>query len=339
MLGASLAVAQRTDPGRDPNKQMNEDAAGYHVTHLGHLLVVCDGMGGHALGQEASRLALGTIMQMVEGAPPGTPPGMALANAIAQAGRLVYQMGGVGPQPGRPGSTCVAVLIHAQGAEIAHVGDSRAYVMRRGQIWQLTKDHSVVQQMIDRGEITTEQGVGHPEGNKITRALGMKPETEVELRDPVFPQAEGDIFVLASDGLSDLARAEEIADTIARNDNLELACDELVALANSRGGHDNITVQVARVLGAAPVQPTIPHVALSPTLVETPAAAAMDKTLVDPGGMVQPLPPVAPPVTHPGPVTHSGMPSRGGCIAIILSVTVMALILVGVVAWWLLRGR
>lgn len=360
MLGASLAVAQRTDPGRDPNKQINEDAAGYHVTRLGHLLVVCDGMGGHALGQEASRLALGTIMQMVDAAPPGTPPGMALAGAIAQAGRLVYQMGGVGPQPGRPGSTCVAVLIHGQGAEIAHVGDSRAFVVRRGQIWQLTKDHSVVQQMIDRGEITPEQGVGHPEGNKITRALGMKPEADVDLRDPVFPHTEGDIFVLASDGLTDLVRAEEIAAAITRNDNLELVCDELVGLANSRGGHDNITVQLARVLSPAPLQPTIPNAVLSPTLVETPGAASMDKTLVDPAGLMAPLvapipmpiamaapaptptppaPPAALPFASSGPITQSGTPARGGCIAIVLGLLVVALILAGVVAWWLLRGR
>src|SRR5229473_2450475 len=141
MLGPDLEVAQRTDPGRDPNKQVNEDAAGYRATRLGHLLVVCDGMGGHALGQEASQLALTTIMQMVDGAMPGTAAGIALANAIAQAGRLVYQMGGAGPSPGRPGSTCVAVLIHDGAAEVAHVGDSRAYLMRGGQIRQLTKDH------------------------------------------------------------------------------------------------------------------------------------------------------------------------------------------------------
>jgi protein phosphatase len=210
-------------------------------------------------------------MQVVDNAPLGTPPGAALHGAIAQAGRVVYQMGGIGPQAGRPGSTCVAVLVHPQGAEVAHVGDSRAFVVRRGQIWQLTRDHSVVQQMIDRGELTAEQAIGHPEANKITRALGMKPETEVELRDPMFVHAEGDVFVLASDGLTDLARAEEIAAAIARSDNLEAACDELVALANSRGGHDNITVQAGRVLASARVQPT---------LVES-SGAAMDKTLVD----------------------------------------------------------
>src|SRR3954465_4565154 len=106
MLGASLAVAQRTDPGRDPNKQVNEDAAGYQITRLGHLLVVCDGMGGHALGQEASQLAVKTILQALQGTPSGPPPGAALRSAVVHAGRLVYQMGGAAPNASRPGSTC-----------------------------------------------------------------------------------------------------------------------------------------------------------------------------------------------------------------------------------------
>src|SRR6185295_15449329 len=111
----------------------------------------------------------------------------------------------------------------------------------------------------------------------------------------VFPHTEGDIFVLVSDGLSDLVRAEEIAAAITRNDNLELACDELVGLANSRGGHDNITVQVARVLTPAQVQPAMPpHAVLAPTLVETPGPGVMDRTLVDPGLMAAPIGPRAP---------------------------------------------
>src|SRR6185295_7673408 len=136
MPGLELEVVQRTDPGRDPNKQVNEDASGYQQTRFGHLLVVCDGMGGHALGQEASQLALRTIVKMVETAPPATPPATVLSNAIAQAGRVVYEMGGAGPQLGRPGSTCVAALLYDDKAEIAHVGDSRAYLIRGPHIWR-----------------------------------------------------------------------------------------------------------------------------------------------------------------------------------------------------------
>src|SRR6476469_8015430 len=112
MQGALLEVAERTDTGRDPDKQVNEDSAGSRITKLGHLLVVCDGMGGHALGQEASRLAVATIVQCVDTAAPGLAPGPALAQAVVEAGRRVYQMGGAGPQAGRPGSTCVALLVH-----------------------------------------------------------------------------------------------------------------------------------------------------------------------------------------------------------------------------------
>ena len=133
--------------------------------------------------------------------------------------------------------------------------------------------------MIDRGAITPEQAVGHPEANKITRALGMKAETDVELREPVA-YARDDIFVLASDGLCDLVRTDEIGAVIARAKTLDAACEELVRLANSRGGHDNITVQMAKVVapqGGPPL--TLPLTAPGPTLVE---GALPEKTLVDP---------------------------------------------------------
>jgi protein phosphatase len=311
MLGPHLEIAQRTDPGRDPNKQINEDAAGYQLTRLGHLLVVCDGMGGHALGQEASQLALRTIVQMVEGAPPGTPPGVALRTAIAQAGRVVYQMGGVGPQAGRPGSTCVAALVHAGGAEIAHVGDSRVYLYRRGQVWQITKDHSVVQQMIDLGTLKPDQAIGHPEANKITRALGMKAETEVELRETPLPYEPDDILLLATDGLCDLIRNDEIATVLSRAPTLDVATEELVRYANSRGGHDNITVQLARVRRTGAVAGPLPE-GPGPTLVDrglTPIIAGPEKTVVDPPVVEGPRPtvphavaPAAAPVAVAAPV-------------------------------------
>jgi len=373
MQGALLEVAEHTDAGRDPDKQVNEDSAGSRVTKLGHLLVVCDGMGGHALGQEASRLAVATIVQCVETAAPGLAPGPALAQAVVEAGRRVYQMGGTGPQAGRPGSTCVALLVHGGAVEVAHVGDSRAYFVRNGHIWPLTKDHSVVQQMLDQGAITPEQALAHPEGNKITRALGMKPETDVELRDPPLLQSVGDVFVLASDGLTDLVRTEEIGAVVAQTASLDVAGQNLIAMANARGGHDNITVLLARVLpgGAA-----VTHEPVAPTIVEKRAVAPPpEKTLVDhalvapappPNPAVQPVSPYAPtppaaaqtsgaPITAPLPMTDlppgllrpgppappatipPAPPSRGGLI-VAMSI-LMLLLLGGVFVWWILRGR
>jgi protein phosphatase len=291
MQGALLEVAQRTDPGRDPDKQVNEDSAAYRATKLGHLLIVCDGMGGHALGQEASRLAVATIMQSMEMAAPGASPGAALAQAIFDAGRGVYNMGGAGPQVGRPGSTCVALLVHGGAVEVAHVGDSRAYFVRNGHIWGLTRDHSVVQQMLDQGAITPEQAILHPEGNKITRALGIMPDTEVELREPPLLHAVGDILVLASDGLTDLVRTEEIGTVVAQAASLDLACQNLVAMANARGGHDNITVLLARVLPPGGAGAMVSQEPLAPTILEAPVVAVPERTLVDR--------PVAPPAAAP----------------------------------------
>ncbi|MET0593586.1 MAG: protein phosphatase 2C domain-containing protein [Polyangiaceae bacterium] len=298
MSGALLEVAERTDPGRDPDKQVNEDTAAQRITKHGHLLVVCDGMGGHAGGQEASRLAVATIIQSLESTSPGTAPGPALAQAIFEAGRRVFEMGGAGPQAGRPGSTCVAFLVHTGAVEVAHVGDSRGYFIRNGHIWPLTKDHSVVQQMLDQGAITPEQAVLHPEGNKITRALGMKPDTDVELRDPPLLQAVGDIFILASDGLCDLVRTDEIGSVVVQAASLDLAGQNLVAMANARGGHDNITVLLARVLpgGAAGSGNKEP---LAPTIVEHTGAPVPEKTLVDhpqiaPAAPLHPAIPVVP---------------------------------------------
>src|ERR1700750_1365352 len=135
----AVEIAVRTDPGRDPEKQVNEDAAAQAVAKLGLLAVVCDGMGGHAGGKEASELAVKTIVEIVTAAPEKTAPRDALRVAIEEANRRVWAMptneGGY-----RPGSTFVAILAHASGAEVAHVGDSRIYLVHSGAITQVTKD-------------------------------------------------------------------------------------------------------------------------------------------------------------------------------------------------------
>jgi serine/threonine protein phosphatase PrpC len=247
----AVEIAVRTDPGRDPDKSVNEDAAAHAETQLGVLAVVCDGMGGHAGGKEASELAVKSIVEIVQSAPTKTTPRDALRVAIEEANRRVWAMptneGGF-----RPGSTVVAILAHAGGAEVAHVGDSRIYLVHAGAITQITKDHSMVQEMVDRNIIKAEDAAKHPDANKIMRALGIAKEVEVDARPEPVAYVAGDVFILCSDGLSDLVNASEILD-IAGSRPAPQAAGQLVDLANARGGHDNITAMVVRMKGSASV--------------------------------------------------------------------------------------
>jgi serine/threonine protein phosphatase PrpC len=262
-----IEFAQGSDPGRDPNKQVNEDSCGYAETRFGHLCVLCDGMGGHYGGKEASRLAISTIFEVFEQTPAGTNPAVALKTAIEEAARRVYRLGGPPENRTRPGSTAVAMVLHDRGVDVAHVGDSRAYVVRSQQISPLTRDHSMVQGMIDAGLLTEAQAIGHPDANKITRALGMKPDVDVEVRPEPMELFPGDILLLASDGLTDLALAADILaalklalSQLGGQGSVSHACTELIRMANERGGHDNITVQIARVTEVGPkVGNTIPQ--------------------------------------------------------------------------------
>jgi protein phosphatase len=245
-----IEFAQASDPGRDPNKQVNEDSCGYAETRFGHLCVLCDGMGGHYGGKEASRTAITTIFEMFDTLPLSHTPAAALKAAIEEAGRRVYRLGGPPENRTRPGSTVVAMLLHDKGLDVAHVGDSRAYIIRSNQIYPLTRDHSMVQGMIDAGMLTEESAMGHPDSNKITRALGMKPEVDVELRPETMELFAGDVLMQSSDGLTDLALGRDILGATRQalaSGGVDHACTMLVKMANDRGGHDNITVQMVRV--------------------------------------------------------------------------------------------
>lgn len=314
-----VEIAQLSDPGRDPNKQINEDSCGYAKTRFGHLCVLCDGMGGHYGGQEASRRAITSIFEHIEKSQEGTSPAIALKLAIEEAARKVYEFGGTSDNRARPGSTVVALLMHDNGADVAHVGDSRVYIVRSNQIYPLTRDHSMVQGMIDAGMLTEEQAIGHPDANKITRALGMKPDVEVDVRPEAMELFVGDLLLLTSDGLTDLALNQDILQVLnetLRIGTLNDACFQLVKMANDRGGHDNITVQLARVLRTAPkltrvgtteppgVGPTLGAVALTEveqragTTIPIPRSPEPQATIHD-GGRVGPT--VVQPPEHNAP--------------------------------------
>jgi PPM family protein phosphatase len=271
-----LEIAQASDPGKDPNKQVNEDSCGYVETKHGHLAVLCDGMGGHYGGQEASRLAIKTIFEEVERSSTAMKPVEALKHAVERAALRVYELGGPPDNKARPGSTVVAMLLHDGGVDVAHVGDSRAYVIRSSQIYPLTRDHSMVQGLIDAGQLTEEQAIGHPDANKITRALGMKPEVDVEVRPEPMELFAGDLLLQASDGLTDLALSRDILRATLQalaSGGIEHACKQLVQLANDRGGHDNITVQIARIAETGPSRTAIPGSTAPPSSSEAPTEA------------------------------------------------------------------
>jgi protein phosphatase len=271
-----VEFAQRTDPGRDPQKQVNEDTCRYGETRLGHLAVTCDGMGGHEGGREASRIAVESVFEVVEAASSDARPADVLREGIILANTRVRGLAEVGHEASRPGSTIVAVLLHARGAEIAHVGDSRIYMTHGADVVQLTKDHSMVQQMVDAGLIAQEEAASHPNANQISRALGMKVDVEVEVRKTPVAFVAGDAFILCSDGLSDLVPAREILSIVGSVPAAQ-AAGQLVDLANARGGHDNITVQILRARESA-IAASDGTGAVAPTVAD-----AVGKTVPDAG--------------------------------------------------------
>jgi serine/threonine protein phosphatase PrpC len=286
-----VEYAERSDPGRDPEKQVNEDTCGHRETRFGHLCVVCDGMGGHAAGREAAELARSTIFEVFDAAAKDTPPAQVLRAAIEEASRRVHVMATSEVALARPGSTVVAVLLHGGGTEVGHIGDSRAYLVHEGRVSRVTRDHSIVQELVDRGLLTEEQATRHPDANRITRALGMAAEVEAELSPQPVQHVAGDAFVLCSDGLSDLVEDAEIL-AIVDQEPAEQATSRLVDLANARGGHDNITVIVLRAReSASPVAtPGVPASTVTEVMPAMPLAQAPAPTLVDPA----PAPAIAP---------------------------------------------
>jgi protein phosphatase len=318
----AVEFAARSDPGRDPDKQVNEDAFGQRETRFGHLCVVCDGMGGHAAGREAAELAVSAIFEVFDATQEGATPASVLRSAVEEASRRVHTMRTSEVAMGRPGSTAVAVLMHAGGTEVAHVGDSRAYLVHEGQIARLTRDHSIVQEMVDRGLITAQQAAHHPDANRITRALGMADAVEVDVRAQPVGHVAGDAFVLCSDGLSDLVEDREILEIVG-SEPAGQAVGKLVDLANARGGHDNVTVLVLRaretaLSAAGTVAPTVAQTSVTQPPADAPTATVPLEARAEP-----PPQPALIPTTAP-PSSVRSLPRRTASLPVVVGVLLAA---------------
>ncbi len=230
----------------------------------GVLLVVADGMGGEAAGGLASEIAVDRILdRMVEGAQDGEatlsiqgdPRHFAarLKRAVEEANLFIHRHAEENPAFRGMGTTVTAAGVLEDELFLAQVGDSRAYLVREGETVQLTRDQSLLQHLLDSGQITEEEAERSERRNVILQALGPSPTVSVDLT--VQRLRRGDALVLCSDGLSGLVRREEIGRLVAEDRNLEEVCTDLVALANGRGGPDNVTVLLARFEGPGFLDP------------------------------------------------------------------------------------
>jgi protein phosphatase len=250
-----------SDTGRI--REHNEDTIGTDAD-IG-LVVLADGMGGYKAGEVASGIAVRTVMSLVKDAVDRedlsirdaetglSRSGILLRDAIQRANKIIYQTARTQANCEGMGTTVVAGLFFDNKLTIAHVGDSRLYSQRGGEFRQVTQDHSLLQELVTRGFYTPEEAHRAAAKNYVTRALGVEPVVDVDVME--VPVSRDDLFLLCSDGLSDMVEDEDIHLTISTfGGNLATLAKQLVLLSNDNGGRDNVSIVVVRVLDSFPAR-------------------------------------------------------------------------------------
>lgn len=259
-LSGTLEIVVRTDPG--VVRGHNEDAV-FANPNQG-FVILADGMGGYNAGEVASGMATMLISTELEAAFVTTPPHavdptsgqlyahQCILDKVELANSSIYNTAESQPQYAGMGTTLVMALFYDNRVTVAHIGDSRLYRLRGDEFCAITRDHSLLQEQIDSGMISSEEARFSQNKNLVTRALGVDPLVETEIRD--YPVQVGDIYLLCSDGLNDMVEDDEIQMTLQMlSANLELAASQLIQMANDNGGHDNVSVILVKVLREFPV--------------------------------------------------------------------------------------
>src|SRR5690349_7186105 len=254
-MSLTVDVAGKTDVGSV--RKNNEDSLGWDQ-RLG-VYVVCDGMGGAQAGEVASKMAVDLVLAYFRQAqssgvypengdlpPDASPAGKHLSSAIQHANAQIFEAGQTVDTQHGMGTTIVAALLRDGLLNIAHAGDSRVYRLRNGVLEQLTEDHSLVAEQVRRGMITAEQAETSDLQNIIIRALGSEEKLDPEIQDLVAQV--GDLYLLATDGLTKLVRSEAIKSILENSHSLDAACEDLIQAAKDKGGDDNITCLLLRVV-------------------------------------------------------------------------------------------
>jgi len=245
----TITVGNRTDLGL--TRSENQDSLGKFPENstdlsgpLGQLFIIADGMGGHRGGREASQTAVRIIQDIYFTNKTGDIDEV-LKDALREANREIFKLASSDPNLFGMGTTCTVLSLVEDKACIAHVGDSRAYRINESTIEQLTQDHSQVGEMERQGIISQQEAKEHPQRFLLNRALGAREDVEVDIYDNI-KLTPGDYFLLCTDGLAKVDD-QELKEAVLSNPPQQ-ACDQLVKLANERGGEDNVTVQVIQVV-------------------------------------------------------------------------------------------
>lgn len=244
-----LSYAEACDRGK--KREENQDHVRHFTTPLGEVVIVADGIGGYGGGSIAARMVVDSFETWFASLPAGTPPAQAIADAAAHANANIMEAAAHGDAANaRMGSTVVMALIVQDGAGtqawLGHVGDSRGYLCRQGQLTRLTRDHSTVQALIDQGAIRPEDAANHPDRSVLLRSVGHTAQCEIEMS--VVPLEQGDTLLLCSDGLWGFVPEASIESVLAGPDaSMDAAAAALLDLALEAGGLDNIGIELVHV--------------------------------------------------------------------------------------------
>jgi PPM family protein phosphatase len=320
------AYARASDTGK--KRRRNEDS--YVVAPP--LFAVADGMGGAQAGEVASKLAAAALEDTDSGSSSGQERVVSL---IQEANRRVYARANTDPATSGMGTTMTVALVEGQLVTIGHVGDSRAYLVRAGRLEQLTEDHSLVNELLKSGKLSPQEAETHPQRSVITRAVGTDPDVDVDAF--TVDALEGDVFLLCSDGLTDMVDDEGILDVVERyHDDLDRVAKSLVSAANRGGGEDNITViaftmtadgDTQRLPAAEPDEDTLEGIPVPAPTVDTMVVPPeeVEHVFVEPGS------PAAEAVTRKEPI------SAAARVRLVLAMLLLLGVAAALLVWGLLR--
>jgi protein phosphatase len=291
------------------------------------VLAVADGLGGQRAGEVAAAIAIEAVARIV-----GSPSPGAMRAAAEEANRTIRRMAGRSPERAGMGTTLTAALLAHGRIWVAHVGDSRAYLFREDELQRLTSDHSVVAELVRRGDLSVAEAERHPQRNVITRALGAEPVVRVDQVE--VPAQAGDIVLLCSDGLCALVPDSEIQAMMLRETDLDACAGALTAAANEAGGIDNITVVLARIAVGAQAEvlpserPTSGDTAPHPVVAAAEPVTVIGKTPPSPRRNTES------PTRRTSVLEHVDRPRRGSRARIPLLVSLVLLAIAGAAATW-----